>query len=79
MIMHGLMGPITVAGQEYGRATPIPMPPSGLNDQQIAEVLTWIRNEHGKGASPISTAEVEAVRGKHKDRTALWTLDELKK
>lgn len=79
MIMHGLMGPITVAGQEYGRTTPIPMPPSGLNDQQIAEVLTYIRKEHGQGASPISTAEVEAVRSKHKDRTALWTLEELKK
>lgn len=79
MIMHGLIGPITVAGQEYGRAVPIPMPPSGLNDQQIAEVLTWIRKEHGKGASAITTAEVKSVRDKNKDRTALWTMEELKK
>ncbi len=79
MLMHGLVGPITVAGQEYGRATPIPMPPSGLNDQQIAEVLTYVRKEHGAGADTVAPAEVQAVRAKHRDRAALWTLEELKK
>ena len=79
MIMHGLIGPITVAGQEYGRVVPIPMPPSGLNDQQIAEVLTYVRSQYGKGASGVTPAEVEAIRSQNRGRTALWTLEELGK
>jgi mono/diheme cytochrome c family protein len=77
MLLHGLSGPITVAGREYGRKNPIPMPPSGLEDQQIADVLTFVRAEFGDNASPITAEEVTAVRRAHGDRSTSWTADEL--
>jgi len=45
-----------------------PMPPLGLvlKDQQIADVLTYVRNSFGNKASAVSIAEVKAVRNKSK-------------
>jgi glucose/arabinose dehydrogenase/mono/diheme cytochrome c family protein len=77
MLLHGLSGPITVNGEPYGTGNPIPMPPSGLDDQQIADVLTWLRSNLGNNASAISPAEVSAIRESHKTRQTLWTLPEL--
>ena len=41
------------------------MPPQGdlLNDQQIADVLTYVRNSFGNKASAVTPAEVRAARG----------------
>jgi mono/diheme cytochrome c family protein len=77
MLLHGLTGPITVAGQEYGRQNPIPMPPSGLEDQQIADVLTYVRAEFGGNVSAVSPEEVAALRSAYKDRATFWTAAEL--
>jgi len=41
------------------------MPAFGvLNDSQVADLLTYLRSAFGKGASPVTTAQVAAVRGK---------------
>lgn len=37
-----------------------------LTDQQIADVLTYVRNSFGNKASAITSSEVKAVRGKTK-------------
>jgi mono/diheme cytochrome c family protein len=37
-----------------------------LTDQQIADVLTYIRNSFGNKASVVTPAEVRAVRAKTK-------------
>ncbi len=37
-----------------------------LNNQQIADVLTYVRNSFGNKASAVSVAEVKAVRSKKK-------------
>ena len=80
--MHGLNGPIKVKGKDYGL---VPMPPPGvppgsLTDQQIADVLTYIRNDWGNSASAVSPEEVAAVREKIKGRATMqmWTAAELK-
>jgi mono/diheme cytochrome c family protein len=39
---------------------------SYLTDQQIADVLTYVRNSFGNKASAVTTAEVKAVRGMNK-------------
>ena len=62
--IHGLQGEIVVNGEKYvsvmqGFGQPLGSP---LNDQQIADVLTYIRNEWGNSVSAISTEEVKAVR-----------------
>lgn len=60
--LRGLQGPITVKGQTYNF-------PAGMaalayqNDEQIAAVLSYVRNSFGNSASPVSAAEVAALRG----------------
>jgi mono/diheme cytochrome c family protein len=53
------------------------MPPSGLGDQKIAEVLTYIRANFGNQADAVTPEEVRTLREKHKGRTTLWTVPEL--
>jgi mono/diheme cytochrome c family protein/glucose/arabinose dehydrogenase len=77
MLLHGLSGPITVKGEPYGTGNPIPMPPSGLDDRKIADVLSYIRSDFGNRADAVTIEEVRTLREKHKDRTALWTVPEL--
>ena len=45
-----------------------PMPPLGgiLKDQQIADVLTYVRNSFGNKASAVTVAEVKEARSKVK-------------
>ena len=77
MLLHGMAGPITVKGEPFGTGNPIPMPPSGLDNQQIADVLTYVRASFGNAAAPITAADVQTVREQHKDRTILWSVSEL--
>ncbi|HEY1050407.1 MAG TPA: c-type cytochrome, partial [Prosthecobacter sp.] len=79
IVLHGLTGPIQVAGTEYGKAVPVPMPPMGLDDQQVADVLTYIRSSFGHKSSPVKPEEVKATRAATAQRTTFWTPEELKK
>lgn len=60
--MRGLIGPITVEGKEYNM-------PGGMvalnyqDDEQIAAVLTYIRNSFGNKASAVKPEMVAALRG----------------
>ena len=71
-----------VKGKDYGLVfMPAPgIPPGSLSNENIANVLTYIRNEWGNTASAVSVEEVAAVREKVKDRpsTQMWTAAELK-
>jgi len=78
MLLHGLNGPITVAGHEYGKLG-VAMPPSSLTDQQIADVLTFIRSNFGHQTSSVERAEVERIRLQNKERQKFWTVEELLK
>jgi mono/diheme cytochrome c family protein len=53
---------------------------SGYNwsDEKIAAVLTYIRQEWGNTAGPISTELVAAIRAKEGDRKE-WSAEELLK
>ncbi len=59
--LRGLQGPITVAGKEYNY--PAGMYPLGLSDEQIANVLTYIRNSFGNKASAVKVGQVTPLRG----------------
>lgn len=56
-LIKGLSGPITVNGQAYNGV----MPPSALNDEQIANVLTYIRNSWGNSGDIVTVDEVKKV------------------
>ncbi len=60
-VVNGLHGPIEVNGQPYNGT----MPPMGhLKDEEIAEILSYVRSSWGNAANPVSAAEVAAVRAK---------------
>jgi len=61
IVLNGLQGgEIEIDGDNFHN----PMPPQGafLNDQQIADVLTYVRNSFGNKASAVTPAEVRAAR-----------------
>jgi cytochrome c oxidase cbb3-type subunit 2 len=61
--MYGLMGEIEVNGVKYNNVMAPPgIPPGSLTDEQIANVLTYIRNDWGNSASAVSPEEVATVR-----------------
>jgi mono/diheme cytochrome c family protein len=76
LTIHGLAGHTKVLGKDYGL---VPMPPMGLDDQQLADVLTYVRSAFGNKAPAVTPAEVKAVRDATKGRTAPWTAAELGK
>ncbi len=59
--LRGLEGPITVKGREYN--FPAGMAPLAYQtDEQIAAVLTYIRNDFGNSASAVTPEQVAALR-----------------
>ena len=54
-LIKGLSGPVTVNGQAYNGV----MPPSMLNDEQIASVLTYVRNSWGNNGDIVTVEEVK--------------------
>jgi nitrite reductase (NO-forming) len=58
-VLRGLSGPITVNGQRYDGVMP---PQVLLSDEQIANVLTFIRNSWDNKGDAVSVGEVKAVR-----------------
>jgi mono/diheme cytochrome c family protein len=78
IVLHGLMGPITINGEFFKTPAPM-MPPQGaaLSDEQIAQVITYIRNTWGGQPNAVTTDEVSAIRNKEKGRSMMWTADEL--
>lgn len=60
IVLHGLTGPITVKGNTYNSAM---TPFAGiLRDDQIANLLTYIRSEWGNNAPAITQEQVAAIR-----------------
>ncbi|NLR60330.1 c-type cytochrome [Chitinophaga polysaccharea] len=62
LVMKGIMGPITVNNKTYPGQ--VPMTPFGslLKDEEIAAVLTYVRNSFGNTATAISPEKVKQVR-----------------
>lgn len=61
IVLKGLQGPITVKGQSYGTAVMQPWDKT-LSDAKIADVLTYIRQDWGNKAGPVSAAQITALR-----------------
>jgi mono/diheme cytochrome c family protein len=57
----------------------VPMTPFGrmLNDEEIASVLTYVRNSFGNVASPVKPETVKEVREATKDKTGFYSPEEL--
>jgi len=67
LTMDGAQGPIKVLGKIYKAPDIQPLMPGlranpELNDEQLAAILTYVRNAWGNGASPVSASEVKKYR-----------------
>ena len=71
IVLKGLEGPLTVKGSHFGTAVMQPWEKT-LTDQKIADVLTYIRQEWGNTAGPVSAEGVAALRKELADHPASW-------
>jgi len=71
----GLAGPIKVKGQEWN----LNMLAAGApySDEQLAAVLSYIRNSFGNKATPVAPDQVKKVRAEIGGRAQPYTVDEL--
>jgi mono/diheme cytochrome c family protein len=79
LTLKGLMGPIEVLGQKYPGQVPMTPFEHMLNDEEIASVLTYVRNSFGNKASPVEIDDVSRVRKEVKDFVGLYSPDALLK
>ena len=62
IVLNGMQG-VEIGGEDYhGVMAPHP----DLTDQQIADVLTYVRNSFGNKASAVTAAQVKTVRATNK-------------
>ena len=60
-VLHGMTGALEVNGQPYHGT----MPPMGhLKDDEVADVLSYVRTSWGNAGPPVTAAEVASVRAK---------------
>ena len=74
LVLHGLQGPITVAGQRYNNVMP---PWKSLSDAEMAAVLTYERSNFGNSSSAVTAEEVARERAATTSRATMWTMQEL--
>jgi len=77
LVLHGLWGPIEVNGVKYAGQVPMTAVGAMYNDEEVAAVLTYVRNCWGNKAELISPEEVGAVRAATKDRKIFYKPEEL--
>lgn len=78
IVLHGLMGPIDVNGTKYPGQVPMTAF-KGLSDQEVAGVVTYVRNAFGNQGSAVTPAQVAAERQATKDVQSFLVPAELQK
>lgn len=75
IVLHGLSGPITVAGKSY--SSTMPAWGAALSDAEVAAVATYVRSAWGNAAPAIDAAQVAAVRKATAAQKQPYTADTL--
>ena len=75
IVLKGLQGPLTSQGKKFVGV--MPGHETLLSDQQIADVLTYVRNSWENEADEVDVATVKKIREEVKDRKTPWTEEEL--
>jgi mono/diheme cytochrome c family protein len=81
IILHGIEGPIEVDGKKYDAPEILTVMPSHstMDDASIAAILTYVRNEWGNTAPPITRGLVSGTRHTSQGRVYPWSPAELNK
>lgn len=75
VVLHGLQGPVEVKGATFNGVMP---PWQQLKDEEIAAVLTYVRNEWGNSAPPITPEQVAKIRAETAGHPQPFTEADLK-
>ncbi|MFN7875934.1 MAG: PVC-type heme-binding CxxCH protein, partial [Pirellula sp.] len=78
--LHGLWGKLTVHGKTYDPARGVPPMTAFKNlltDSELADVLTFVRNNWGNSGSSISAETVARVRAATSERSIYWKPEDL--
>jgi glucose/arabinose dehydrogenase/mono/diheme cytochrome c family protein len=77
LVLKGLYGPIEVLDKKYPGQVPMTPFAGMLNDEEVAAVLTYVRNSFGNKASAVSPEKVKSTRASIKDKTGFYSPEEL--
>jgi mono/diheme cytochrome c family protein len=82
IVLKGIWGPMDVAGQHFDPSKGVP-PMMGfggmLNDNELAAVMSYVRQSFGNDGELISSEAVRRVREATKDRTNFYLVEEILK
>ncbi|HRP57694.1 PVC-type heme-binding CxxCH protein [Agriterribacter sp.] len=79
LVLKGLMGPLEVGGRKYPGQVPMTPFEGLLNDEEVAAVLTYVRNSFGNQAAPVQPEKVKQVRAEVKNVEGFYTPEKLLK
>jgi mono/diheme cytochrome c family protein len=75
ILLDGVAGPLSVHGGEFGSNV---MPAwASMPDQNLADIMTYIRGTWGNTADAVTPSEITAARTKEASRTQPWAQTEL--
>jgi mono/diheme cytochrome c family protein len=72
---NGLNGPVTVKGEPWNSS--MPAMGAALSDQDMADLLTYVRSAWSNKSGPVTAEQVTNIRKQIGDRSAPWTSAEL--
>jgi len=76
ILLKGLQGPVTVEGKQFNGA--MPAWEKTLTDKKIAAILTYVRQDFGNSAGPITPDQIADARKEFAAHAASWTEADLK-
>lgn len=77
LTLKGVYGPMTVVNREYPGKVPMTPFEGLMTDEEVAAVLTYVRNTFGNKAEPIYPDLVKKVRAEIADKEGFYTAAEL--
>jgi mono/diheme cytochrome c family protein len=78
IILKGLKGKIEVKGEAWGMVPSQQMVAVAINDREIANVTTYVRQAWGNTASEVTEDQVATFREKSAGQVEQWTGEQLK-
>lgn len=79
LTMHGMMGPFELNGKKYDGLVPMTAFGSLLKDDEIAAVLTYVRNSFGNKATSVQPGQVSTIRAATQSQQGYYMAPDLLK
>ncbi len=77
LVMHGLYGPLEVNGKSYDGQVPMTAYGGLMSNEEMAAVLTYVRNAFGNEAPMIAPEDIDAIRTATAGRKEMYRAGDL--